>query len=93
LHNRVRGLQPWPHASTHIKGARVLVLASAPVALDTPAPPGTVVQAGQDALHVAAGEGTALALLRVQPEGRRAMSARDFLAGTPVRVGHLLSST
>jgi methionyl-tRNA formyltransferase len=93
LHNRVRGLQPWPHASTHVKGARVLVLESAPVTLHTPAPPGTVVQAGPDALHVAAGDATALALLRVQPEGRRAMSARDFLAGTPLRVGQLLSST
>jgi len=97
LHNRVRGLQPWPHASTHVKGARVLVLESVPVTLQTPAPPGTVVHAGPDAVHVAAGEaageGTALALLRIQPEGRRAMSARDFLAGTPLRVGQLLSAT
>ncbi|HEY6508675.1 MAG TPA: methionyl-tRNA formyltransferase [Vicinamibacterales bacterium] len=93
LHNRVRGLQPWPHAFTRVNGARVLVLESAPVSLHSPAPPGTVVQAGPDALHVAAGEGTALALLRVQPEGRRAMSARDFLAGTPLSVGQLLSST
>jgi methionyl-tRNA formyltransferase len=26
IHNRVRGLYPWPHAYTHIKGSRVIVL-------------------------------------------------------------------
>lgn len=93
LHNRVRGLQPWPHAFTRVRGARVLVLETAPVALPAPAPPGTVVQASADAWHIAAGDGRGLALLRVQPEGRRAMSARDFLAGTPLRAGQLLSST
>ncbi len=92
LHNRVRGLQPWPHAFTHVKGARVLVLDSAPMAESTNAPPGTVVHASADGLHVAAGNATSLALLRVQPEGRRAMTARDFLAGTPLLVGQLLSA-
>ena len=28
IHNRVRGLYPWPHAYTHIKGSRVIVLKS-----------------------------------------------------------------
>jgi methionyl-tRNA formyltransferase len=28
IHNRVRGLYPWPHAYTHFKGARVIVLKS-----------------------------------------------------------------
>src|SRR6185503_14856651 len=26
IHNRVRGLFPWPHASTHLDGARLIVL-------------------------------------------------------------------
>ena len=26
IHNRVRGLYPWPHAYTHINGSRVIVL-------------------------------------------------------------------
>jgi methionyl-tRNA formyltransferase len=39
-------------------------------------------------LVVACGDGaTALRLLEVQPEGKRRMTARDFLNGTHVHVG------
>jgi len=43
--------------------------------------PGDVVRAGGDHLVVACGEGTALRILEIQPEGRRTMTAREFLAG------------
>jgi methionyl-tRNA formyltransferase len=92
LHNRVRGLQPWPLAATEIRNARVIVLESAPLSYDGAEPPGTVVRVDHDHLHVAAGAGTCLALVRVQPEGRRPMAVRDFLAGNPVRLGQPLSA-
>ena len=34
LHNRVRGLHPWPHASRLLEGARLIVLESRPAARD-----------------------------------------------------------
>ena len=37
LHNRVRGLHPWPHASTYLDGARLIVLESR-AAPTTPTP-------------------------------------------------------
>ena len=43
--------------------------------------PGTVVRAEGDDLIVACGAGTALRVLEIQPEGRRTMTAREFLAG------------
>ena len=43
-------------------------------------PPGSVVAAHGDQLRVAAGS-EALDLLEIQPEGKRPMSPRDFLAG------------
>ncbi|HWQ00116.1 MAG TPA: methionyl-tRNA formyltransferase [Vicinamibacterales bacterium] len=91
LHNRVRGLHPWPHAFTFLDGRRLLVRRTRPT--DDPgagAAPGTVVRAAGDDLVVAAGSGTALQLLEVQPEGRRPMTAREFLAGHPVQVGRRL---
>jgi methionyl-tRNA formyltransferase len=99
LHNQVRGLHPWPHASTRIESARLIVLESAVV--DAPAPagakgdtaPGTIRNVGRDALHVAAGSDTTLALLRVQPEGKRPMAIRDYLAGTQLRPGQRCTST
>lgn len=118
VHNKVRGLQPWPLASTHLAGARLVIRRTAPLpgvrsalrpmngvrsafgpsgdpvtpegrnADLTPAEgrnadlaPGTVVRAEGDELVVACGGGTALRVLEIQPEGRRTMTTREFLAG------------
>jgi methionyl-tRNA formyltransferase len=82
VHNRVRGLQPWPLASTTLNGERLVVRRTRPAGLDThDAEPATIVRAHGDELMVACGDGTALQILQIQPEGRRTMSAREFLAG------------
>lgn len=87
IHNRVRGLYPWPHAYTYLDGRRLIVLASR-VERDTHgSPPGTVVAVTRDALIVGAGHDSSLAITEVQPEGRRPMAVRDYLAGHQVPVG------
>jgi methionyl-tRNA formyltransferase len=87
LHNQIRGLHPWPLASSMLGGRRVLLLRSVVERGTHPAaPPGTILAADAGGLIVAAGPG-AVRLLELQPEGRRAMSARDFLNGTRVAVG------
>jgi methionyl-tRNA formyltransferase len=103
IHNLVRGLQPWPLASTTIAGVRCLVHRTAVPPDDRAAearrhgphgPPdagGTVVRAAGDTLAVAAGDGQAIELLRVQPEGRRVMTAREFLSGHRVKPGDRLT--
>ena len=95
IHNRVRGLYPWPHAYTHLKGSRVIVLKTR-VGSDPGSDPGTdfgtVVDISNDGMVVAAGRGTRLKLLELQPEGRRAMTVRDFLAGHPTPIGTRLGS-
>jgi len=93
VHNRVRGLHPWPHASTILDGARLIVLRTrvAPAA-GVAGAPGTVVEVSRDALYVATGHKGCIAIEAVQPEGRRAMSVRDFLAGHAVRPGTHLSA-
>jgi methionyl-tRNA formyltransferase len=83
LHNRVRGLYPWPHAYTFLKGARLILLRSAVQPREEHAPaasPGTILAVSAEAIHVATGDG-ALAIIEVQPEGRRAMRVHDFLLG------------
>jgi methionyl-tRNA formyltransferase len=87
VHNRVRGLYPWPHAYTYLDGARLIVLKTRVEDAETDAPPGTIVEVSRDAIHVAAGHGGRVAIERLQPEGGRPMSARDFLAGHPVKPG------
>lgn len=91
LHNRIRGLHPWPHAQAYLGNERVLVLKSA--VFDRPPEdrtPGEILKASGDDLVVATGSG-ALKLLQLQPEGRRAMSAREFLAGRRLSAGQRFS--
>lgn len=87
LHNRVRGLHPWPHAYTYLDGMRIILLRTRVDDTPTTQPPGTVLEVEADEIRVAAGDGQRLVLIEVQPEGRRAMRVRDFLAGHPVRPG------
>ena len=81
IHNRVRGLYPWPHAYTHLDGARLIVLKTRVEGATTDAAPGAIVEASRDAIHVATGHRGCLAIERLQPEGKRPMAAREFLAG------------
>jgi methionyl-tRNA formyltransferase len=91
IHNQVRGLHPWPHAVTTLRGARVLLLrTSLAPAMPLPAgqaQPGEVLASGRDALIVQAGDGRAIGLLQLQAEGRRALSARDFASGARIQPG------
>ena len=89
IHNQVRGLHPWPHAFSFLKGERIILhgaRAVAPGPLTVVAEPGTVLEAHGDALLVATGRG-ALALNEIQREGKRPTTTREFLAGHAVAEG------
>jgi methionyl-tRNA formyltransferase len=87
IHNRVRGLHPWPHAYTHLDGRRVIVLKTRIEEGSTDAAPGTIVGITRDAVQVATGYGERVAIEEIQLEGRRPMSVRDFLSGHALKVG------
>jgi methionyl-tRNA formyltransferase len=95
IHNKVRGLHPWPHAHTFLASARLIVLRTRIAAIhdSSAAPAGTVTHVSHDALHVAAGDGGTLAIEQVQPEGKRPMAIRDFLAGRPAASGTRLGAS
>lgn len=81
IHDRVRGFYPWPHAYSFVNGRRIIVWRTAPLGAPTHAPPGTVVEGDGVGLHVATGDGTALALLELQSEGGRPLETAEFLRG------------
>jgi methionyl-tRNA formyltransferase len=81
IHNLVRGLQPWPLVSVHLGDRRYLLHRTARTRERATASPGTIVDATGDRLAVVAGDGEVLQILQLQPEGRRVMTAREFLAG------------
>ena len=81
IHNRVRGLYPWPHAYTYLGNTRLIVRRTHVEDAPTSAPPGTMVTVSRDALHVATGHDGRIALDQVQLEGGRPLEVREFLAG------------
>ena len=87
IHNRVRGLQPWPLVSAMIDGKRLAIHRTAVTDVETKEAGGTVLRAERGDLQVAAGDGRVLRILVLQAEGKRPMEAREFLNGYPLRPG------
>jgi methionyl-tRNA formyltransferase len=94
-----RALEPWPRLTTfYTRGdgeRQRLVLEDVEVA-DRPGTtgsataPGSVLDTSDGRIVVACGGGTAAAITRVVPEGRRGMSAADYLRGSPLLPGAVL---
>lgn len=94
LERRVRAFTPWPGSFSHWRGKLLKIVQAE--ALDLPiaekASPGTVTlqeKSGQQLLGIVTGDGL-LAVRQLQLEGKKAMSAADFLRGYPQFVGEVL---
>jgi methionyl-tRNA formyltransferase len=88
VHNKIRGLRPWPTAFTFLRGkrltihqARISAWSGGGVAS------GTCVGASGDNITIACGDARAVDVLQLQPEGRRTMGAREYLAGHGLLAG------
>ncbi len=90
VHDQIRGLSPIPLAFTHTPDGKLLkVIAAARVDCKADAAPGTVLSLENGKITVACGEG-AVELLTVLPEGKKRMSAADFINGRKLSEGDLL---
>jgi len=78
IYNRFRGFQPWPGAFTSFRGRGLNITAMKPASEQTP--PTQLLLKG-DQLFVGCGNDSAIELLELQPEGKKRMSARDFVHG------------
>jgi methionyl-tRNA formyltransferase len=89
IERRIRGFQPWPGVVANVDGRKVKLLKAR---VETaPGDAGTVVAVDADGIVVACGSRSALRLLEVQPESRRAMSATAFAAGARIHTGQRFS--
>ncbi len=84
LERRLRAFEPWPGGWTTFGGG-VLKVKRAQVAAGH-GEPGAILAAGPEGVEVACGSGSLL-LLELQPEGKRAMTAREFLASRKLPPG------
>ena len=89
---QVRGYAPWPGAYTYWGGKMLKVLDASPSTQMASGRPGTVIASTDgDRIEIATGLGT-LRVARLQLEGRRPASARDFLLGNGSIIGAQLDS-
>ena len=85
----IRGMNPWPSAFTFLNG-KTLKIWQAKVADETvAAEPGRIYRIGHDSFFVAAARG-GLEVLSVQLEGKKRMSAADFMRGNRLEEGQML---
>ncbi len=84
IHNRVRGMNPWPGAYTVLDNKIVKIIETEVV--DGGAAPGRLLEKNGNTLFAGAGSGL-LQLLIVQPEGKKPMPSSEFLRGHRSAVG------
>lgn len=83
LVNQVRGLLPWPCATTDAAGVRWKVY-RAHVGAETGKAPGTILSAGREGIALACGDGRSLVIDELQADGGKRMAAADYLRGHPI---------
>lgn len=78
IHNRVRGLSPWPGAYGFLDGKLIKVLETE--VAEGSGEPGALLEQARDGLAIGTGSGL-LRVVTIQPEGKKPMSAAEFLRG------------
>lgn len=95
LARMVRAYTPWPGAYTHWRGKLLKIVSAHAIpqsASPEPTTPGTVTvlqDAGHKSLLIATSDGS-LVVRQLQLEGKKAMSAEEFLRGYPQIIGEIL---
>lgn len=96
LDRLIRGMDPWPSAYTFYRGRQLKLWRAVPVAAadavreaaGMPVTPGEITAVTKEYIEVAAGEG-GLRVYELQLEGKKRMSAHDFLLGIKIVPGEL----
>ena len=83
IFNLIRGTYPWPCAYCYFKKERLKIIKAQP--LEEKAPPGLIIKA-KDELIIGTGLGT-IKILLIQPEGKKIMTAKEFICGRKINEG------
>lgn len=82
---QVRGLIPWPCATTDvISGEQMKLYKVRETGEDTSARPGTILAAGKAGIDIACGDGKVLRITELQAQGGKRMAAAAYLLGHPI---------
>ena len=90
INNLIRGCLPWPAAFTYYRG-KLLKLYEAEVVRLSGSPfinPGEIIEISKNGILVSTGEGN-LRIQELQPEGKKRMSAQEFIPGYKISTGEI----
>ncbi|MBT5028679.1 MAG: methionyl-tRNA formyltransferase [Nitrospinaceae bacterium] len=91
LFNQVRGLTPWPGSYTLLNKKRLRILKAQVTEGTLDDQPGQIARVTDIGIEVGTGQDR-LVLTELQPEGKKSMSAKSFLAGHKIERGTLFDS-
>jgi methionyl-tRNA formyltransferase len=89
IHNRLRGFQPWPGAYAQFRGKNLKFISTRLEDALSNLDQGEL-RIGDEKLFAGCGAQTVLELLQVQPEGKKSMTAREFINGYHPAAGERL---
>ncbi|MCK9420899.1 MAG: methionyl-tRNA formyltransferase [Nitrospirae bacterium] len=90
IHNRVRGLSPWPGAYSSLDRKMVKIIATG--VLDGTGEAGLLYERDKNTLVAGTGSGL-LRILTIQPEGKKPMTAGEFMRGHRGIVGEKFTNS
>lgn len=89
IHNRIRGLEPWPGAFTFCKSMRLRVCKAETAPGTDQDQPGCIARISDYGIEVGTRKGR-LIITELQPEGKKRMTAKSFLLGHSLKTGDRL---
>ena len=85
VHNHVRGMNPWPVATTELGGKRFKIYATALTGEKTDAAPGSLLGLTKTGLRMACSD-EVIEIRILQAEGGKRMAAPDYFRGHPLEI-------
>ena len=86
INDQVRGLIPWPVATTCIQGKNFKIFKVEDAGRETDAPGGKLLALTKKGLEIACGDGKVARITQLQAEGGKRMAAADYFRGHPIEI-------
>ena len=86
INDQVRGLIPWPVATTELQGKKFKIFKVEDTGRTTDAVPGKPLALTKKGLEIACGDGKVALITQLQAEGGKRMAAADYFRGHPIEI-------
>lgn len=90
VHNQVRGLSPFPLAFTELNDMKIKIIKTHVIHQRSDSIYGTVISLDEGTIKVACGENV-LCIDKLLPEGKKRMTANDFINGRKIKINDRFS--